>query len=48
MSNVYTLCPDWMLESMNDAEQQAVETHFKCSLYNDLDISLDDIFEGLI
>ena len=48
LSNVYTLCPDWVLESMNDEEQKAVLNHFKCSLYSDLDIYLDDIFEGLI
>lgn len=40
----YTLCPAWMLERMSETERAAVETHFKCSLYDDLDISLEDIF----
>jgi len=48
LSNVYTLCPDWMLEDMNHTEREAIATHFKCSLYDDLDISLDDIFYDLL
>lgn len=44
LHDVYALHPDWMLEKMTDAERAAVVTHFKCSLFDDLDISLDDIF----
>ena len=29
---------------MSEAERAAVITHFKCSLFDDLDISLEDIF----
>ncbi len=46
--NIYTVYPDWMLAGMNDTEREAVVTHFKCSLYDDLDISLDDIFYDLL
>ncbi len=46
--NIYSIYPDWMLVSMNDAERQELVTHFKCSLFDDLDISLDDIFYDLL
>ncbi len=48
LHKIYTVYSDWMLNKMSKAERDAVVTHFKCSLYDDLDISLDDIFEGLI
>ena len=44
LHNIYTLHPSWELEKMSEEELAAVETHFKCSLFDDLDISLDDIF----
>ena len=46
--HVYTVHPDWMLAKMSEAERAAVITQFKCSLYDDLDISLDDIFNRLL
>lgn len=42
--DVYTQRPDWELEAMTEAERAAVVTSFKCSLFDDLDISLEDIF----
>ncbi len=42
--NVYTIIPDWMLSNMPQSERQLAETVFKCSLFKDLDISLNDIF----
>ena len=42
--DIYTLYPDWQLAQMSEEERAAVETHFKCSLFDDLDISLEDIF----
>lgn len=44
----YSVHPDWMLEGMKPEERAAVVTHFQCSLYDDLDISLDDIFSGML
>ena len=44
LDNVYVLCPDWELERMSPERRAAVETHFKCSLFDDLDISLEEIF----
>jgi len=42
--DVYTLRPDWELAHMSEEERATVVTHFKCSLFDDLDISLEDIF----
>lgn len=44
LHNVYTLYPDWELARMTEEKRAAVETHFKCSLFDDLEISLEDIF----
>lgn len=44
LNAVYALCPDWMLKGMTEEERSRVQSRFKCSLYDDLDISLDDIF----
>lgn len=47
LHEVYTVYPDWMLAKMTDTEKADVITHFKCSLYDDLVISLDDIFNNM-
>jgi len=44
LHDIYTLHPDWQLAQMSKEERAAIVTHFKCSLFDDLDISLDDIF----
>ena len=44
LHDIYTLHPDWMLARMTEDERAAVVTHFKCILFEDLDISLEDIF----
>ena len=36
------------LSRMTQQERAAVETHFQCSLYDDFDIALDEIFSGLL
>ena len=46
--HVYSLYPDFVLEKMTEAERAGVTTHFKCSLYDDLDIALEEIFNGLL
>lgn len=45
LDDVYTVYPDYLLEKMNEAERAAVKTKFKTSLYDDLLVSLDDVFE---
>lgn len=44
LHDVYTLHPDWMLARMSEEERSSVVTHFKCSLFDDLEIALEDIF----
>lgn len=46
--DTYTFFPDYLLEKMTDEERAGVEKAFKCSLFDDLEISLDDIFGDLI
>lgn len=47
LDNIYTLYPAEELEEMTDEEKAIVITEFKCHLYNDLTIRLDDIFTDL-
>ena len=42
--DIYSQHPDWELAKMSKVERLTVVTHFKCSLYDDLEISLEDIF----
>lgn len=44
---VYVLCPDYMLGTMTEAERAAVQAEFQCSLFDDLTIRLEDIFEDI-
>lgn len=44
LHDVYALHQEWELAQMSEEEKTAVVTHFKCSLFDDLDISLEDIF----
>lgn len=41
---VYVLHPDWVLERMSEKERAELVTEFQCSLYDDLTISLEDVF----
>ena len=44
LHDIYSLHPDWELARMSEEERAALVTHFQCSLFDDLDISLEDIF----
>lgn len=44
LHDIYTLPADWEMERMTEAERAAVVTEFKCHLYDDLTIRLEDIF----
>jgi len=44
LQDVYSIRPEWELERMTEEERAALPTEFKCSLYDDLLISLKDIF----
>ncbi len=45
LNDVYTVRPDWELSKMTEEERAALVTEFKCSLYDDLLISLEDVFQ---
>ena len=47
LHDVYSVYPDWMLSKMKEEERAAVVTRFKCSLYDDPELALDDVFSGL-
>lgn len=47
LHDVYAVRPDWVLAQMSDEEKTAIVTEFKCHLYDDLIIKLDDIFGDL-
>lgn len=44
LHDIYALRPDWELAKMSEEERANLVTHFNCSLFDDLDISLEDIF----
>lgn len=46
--DLYHVYPDWMLEKMTEAERAEVVTTFKCSLYDDFEIVLENIFSGML
>lgn len=48
LQEIYSVYPDWMLKGMKEEELAEVVTEFKCSLYDDFIISLEDIFDGMI
>lgn len=44
LHDTYAVFPDWMLGKMKPEERDAVVTEFKCSLFDDLTIQLEDVF----
>ena len=44
LHDVYAMHEDWEIKQMTEEELAAVPTHFKCSLFDDLEISIEDIF----
>lgn len=44
LHDIYAMRPDWELAKMTEEERAAVVAHFKCSLFDDLNISVEDIF----
>ncbi len=47
LHDIYTMRPDWVLEQMTEEERAGIVTEFKCHLYDDLVIRLEDIFGDL-
>ena len=48
LDNIYTLYPSEELEEMTDEEKANIVTAFKCHLYDDLTIQLEDIFSDFL
>lgn len=48
LQEIYSLYEDYELKMMKEEERAAVAISFKCSLYDDLLISLEDIFYDMI
>lgn len=46
--DIYHVYPDWMLERMTEEERAEVAKTFQCSLYDDFDIVLEDVFSGML
>ena len=44
LNDIYSIYPDFLLARMKPAERAAIRTEFKCSLYDDLTIRLEDVF----
>ena len=44
LNAVYALHSELALKRMKEQERAAVATHFQCTLFDDLDISLEDVF----
>lgn len=44
LHDVLTVRPDWELAKMSEEERASLVTTFKCSLFDDLEICLEDIF----
>ena len=45
LAGVYSVFPDYMLKKMKPEELAAVPSTFRCSLFEDLDIVIEDVFE---
>lgn len=48
LSEAYAVYPDYILKHMSEEKKAAVVTEFRCSLFDDLTIRLEDIFEDTI
>ena len=48
LDNMYQIFPDYEIEKMTDKERNAIATEFKTSIFDDLIISVDDVFDKLI
>lgn len=44
LDNVYSVYPDYLLEKMTEEEKGTIPTAFHCSLYDDLLISIEEVF----
>lgn len=48
LNAIYAVYRDWEIRQMTEEERSAMVTRFKCSLFDDFEIALEDIFTGLL
>ena len=48
LDNVYSLLPDYLLEQMTGEQAVSFVTEFKCHLFDELEIRLEDIFDRVL
>lgn len=48
LQEVYSIFPEVLLGKMTEEERADIPTKFKCSLYDDFEITLEDIFSGML
>lgn len=48
LHDIYAVYPDYLLKKMTREERDAVVTAFRCSLFDDLVITLEDVFYRVI
>lgn len=48
LHNIYGIYPNWEPTRMCEEQKAQIEMHLECHLFDDLDISVEDVFEGLI
>ena len=48
LDEVYSIYPDSVLKKMTEEERAAIPTEFRCSLFDDLTIRLEDVFERVM
>lgn len=47
LDNCYSVYPDYLLRHMSEEERGAIPSEFRCHLFDDLAIRLEDVFEDL-
>lgn len=48
LDQVYYIFPDYLIEKMTEEEKSGIIYEFKTSLYSDLVITLEDVFENIL
>lgn len=48
LDGAYTLVPEEMLREMKEKDRKEIISQFQCSLYDDLTIDLEDVFDDLL
>ena len=47
LDEIYVIFPDYLIEKMTDEEKHDIKYEFKTSLFSDMIINIEEVFEGL-